>query len=326
MLKHAAAFGCLVLLGLGVGAAALAAGETTGTVSACATVTAATHTVAVDGTPAATVGGDTASQCATTTYTIPTVTNTVTQTVTVTDPGTTTAQTTTTAPAPTSYLLDDEFNGVAGSLPSSTVWGVKTGGSNGAAHWNGWNQISEDGQGDLVINAQLVSGTWQSGFLSSKTAFGGQPYTVDARAKLACGQGTWNAPIWTWEAPYGAAPGIENDVNEQLGSGQATEYHATLHNWLSGGGQQQKSDPLTMSLTLCNGFHDYSANVYADYIDYYLDGTLVDTITAAQVGLTNLTSYQQVANIDLNMGGWAGTIGSETSAQMLVDYIRVAPL
>lgn len=303
---------------LGVCAAVVAA-DTIGTVSACATTPA--QTISDNGTDISTVPAQTA--CNTVTYTE----STVTTTTTVPGPTTTVTTTvgTTTTPA-ANYLLDDEFNGPAGSLPSSTIWGVKTGGSNGAAHWNGWNQISEDGQGDLVINAQLVSGTWQSGFLSSKTAFGGQPYTVDARAKLACGQGAWNAPIWTWEAPYGAAPGIENDVNEQLGSGQATEYHATLHNWLSGGGQQQKSDPLTTSLTLCNGFHDYSANVYSDHIDYFLDGSLVDTITAAQVGLTDLTSYQQVMNIDLNMGGWAGTIGSETSASMLVDYVRVSAL
>lgn len=303
---------------LGVCAAVVAA-DTIGTVSACATTPA--QTISDNGTDISTVPAQTA--CNTVTYTE----STVTTTTTVPGPTTTVTTTvgTTTTPA-ANYLLDDEFNGPAGSLPSSTIWGVKTGGSNGSAHWNGWNQISEDGQGDLVINAQLVSGTWQSGFLSSKTAFGGQPYTVDARAKLACGQGAWNAPIWTWEAPYGAAPGIENDVNEQLGSGQATEYHATLHNWLSGGGQQQKSDPLTTSLTLCNAFHDYSANVYADHIDYFLDGSLVDTITAAQVGLTDLTSYQQVMNIDLNMGGWAGTIGSETSASMLVDYVRVSAL
>lgn len=295
-----------LLAALGVGAA-VAIGATSGNV-ACATTPA--HTISVDGAAVTTTPGDV--ECAT----APTVTTTVTVT--------TTAATTTTTAAPT-YLFDDEFNGAAGSLPSSTLWGVKTGSSNGAAHWNGWNQISEDGNGNLVVAAQLVSGTWQSAFLSSKPSFGGQSYSVDVRAKLSCGQGAWNAPAWTWEAPYGAAPGIENDVNEQLGSAQGSEYHATLHNWMSGG-QQQKSDPLNTGVILCNAFHDYSANVHPDHIDYYLDGSLEATITAAQVGLTNLTAYQQVANIDLNMGGWAGTIGSETSAQMLVDYVRVSPL
>lgn len=95
--KIAAFVGCALLLAGGIVASAWAVGETTGTVSVCATATAtaATHTVGVDGAGVATVGGDTATnqQCATTTYTIPTVTQTVTdattQTTTVSSPPTT---------------------------------------------------------------------------------------------------------------------------------------------------------------------------------------------------------------------------------------------
>ena len=61
--------------------------------SVCATATAPKHTVAVDTTGVATVGGDTAANCATTTYTIPTVTTTVTEGGTT---GTTTTGTTST--------------------------------------------------------------------------------------------------------------------------------------------------------------------------------------------------------------------------------------
>ena len=71
----AAAFVSLLILGAGV---AYAVGETTGTVSACASVGA--QTIAVNGAPVSTVPGQ--SNCVTTTYTVPTVTNTVTQTVT----------------------------------------------------------------------------------------------------------------------------------------------------------------------------------------------------------------------------------------------------
>lgn len=316
---------------LGVGAAVAVADTTTSTATQCATTVSGTHTSAlvVDGVTQSTktTGGDSLSVCATATAT---ATN---ATVTTTVPGPTTTVTTTvgttTSPPPPSYLFDDEFNGAAGSTPSSTLWGAKTStAGNGSAHWNGWNQVSEDGSGNLVITAQKIGGTWQSAFLSGTTAFGsGAPYHIEARAKLACGAGMWNAPVWTWEAPYGAAPGFENDVNEALtGKDAAGQYHATLHNW-NGGTNPQSGDLLsTGSSTLCTAFHTYGADVYGDHVDYFFDGSLVDTITAAQISATNLDSYSQVANIDLNMGGWGGTIGSETSATMTVDYIRVSAL
>lgn len=98
-MKKWLAFVCLPVAGL-VAAAAVAAGTpSTGEVSVCATASTPAHTVGVDGSGVATIAGDTASQCATTTYTIPTVTDTVT----VTDPGTTTTAptTTTTSSSPT---------------------------------------------------------------------------------------------------------------------------------------------------------------------------------------------------------------------------------
>lgn len=270
------------------------------------------HTVQVDGNPVSTISGE----C----VTAPTVTVTVTTSPTTPTTTTTTGTTTTT---PSNYLFDDEFNGPTGSLPSSTLWGVKTGSSNGSAHWNGWSQISENGQGDLAITAQKINGVWQSGFLSSKTAYSGS-YRQEVRAKLACGQGVWNAPLWSWGAPYGASPSIEVDGNEQLG-GQPQEYHATLHNW-NGGTNPQSGKPIMTGSTLCNTWHVFADNVYADHVDFYMDGTLEATIPASAVGLTDLTVWREVSNIDLNMGGWAGTIGSETSATLLVDYIRVTPL
>lgn len=301
-----------VLACSGVGAAVAVAGS--GSNVACATTPA--HTVAIDGSPVSTTPGDV--ECAT----APTVTVTVTQAATT---ATTTTPTTTT-PSQT-YLFDEEFNGAAGSKPSSTLWGAKTGSSNGAVTWNGWNNISEDGQGDLVITAQKnSSGAWTSGFLSGKIGYSG-PRRIEARARLACGAGVWDAPVWEWGSPYGGSPSIETDVNETLpGKDPAGEYHATLHNW-NGGTNPQAGKPVTTGdSTLCTAFHTYAADVYPDHVDFYFDGQLKATTTAAAVGLTSLTTFKEVANVSLNMGGWGGTIGSETSATMLIDYVRVSAL
>lgn len=107
-MKKAIILACLLAAGT-VAGIALADTATTGTVVACATATAPTHTVAVDGANVSTVGGDSAAQCETTTYTVPTVTNTqtvtTTQTVTVTDPGTTT----TTPSSPWTNIVNEDF-------------------------------------------------------------------------------------------------------------------------------------------------------------------------------------------------------------------------
>lgn len=90
-----AALAVSVLFIGGLGAAAFAAGEeTTGTVTACATASTPAHTIAVDGVNVHTVPGDTATQCETVTYTVPTFTGTTTL------PTATTAPTTTEPPPP----------------------------------------------------------------------------------------------------------------------------------------------------------------------------------------------------------------------------------
>ena len=283
------------------------------------TQTTPAHTVQVDGTDVSTIAGASATACP--------VTVTQTDTVTVTDTTTTTASTTT-APSP-SYLFDDEFNGAAGSKPSSTLWNAKTTTMPSGVHMDGWTNISEDGSGDLVVTASKDSaGVWHSGWLTGNVggfSFGGTPYDVQARAEVACGAGTWSSPIWTWGAPYGSAPSIENDVIEHLDGKEPDGYHATLHNW-NGAGNPSNGQLVSTLTPLCGGFHVYEAKVYADHIDYYFDGTLEATATASSVGLTNLLASPQVANVSLNMGGWAGTPTISGPVSMLVDYVRVAGL
>lgn len=61
-------------------------------------------------------------------------------------------------------------------------------------------------------------------------------------------------------------------------------------------------------------------------VDYYFDGTLEASATAGSVGLSNLLSYRQVANVSLNMGGWAGTPTGSGPYSVVVDYVRVSAL
>lgn len=102
----------------GVSAAiAIAAGPSTGTVSACATVSVPDHMVGVDGQPVDTISGTTTSSCSTQTYTIPTSTSTA--TVTVTD--TPTSSTSTTTPTTTTSSTTSTSSSSSSTSTTSTT-------------------------------------------------------------------------------------------------------------------------------------------------------------------------------------------------------------
>lgn len=231
----------------------------------------------------------------------------------------------TTPPVPVGALiLGDEFNGAAGAKPNSALWTARTGGSNGLAHYDGETMLALDGNGNLKVTCAKVNGVWQSGFISTIPHPYSGPRYMETRAKVAAGQGAWSAPLWEWHAPYGAG-GIENDVCEQLGR-QPDAYHATLHNWTTATAPQSGHTIAAVS-ALAGSFHVYGAAVYSDRIDYYLDGVKKATALASSVGLSNLTSYEMVAVIDLNIGGWGGTPAAGlTSISMLVDFVHVYTL
>lgn len=96
------ALAAVLVAALGGASAVAVADTSTATVAVCATASTPSHTVAVDGSGVATIAGDTAENCATTTFTIPTATQTVTSPASTTIPTTTTSTTSTTTPTTTS--------------------------------------------------------------------------------------------------------------------------------------------------------------------------------------------------------------------------------
>jgi hypothetical protein len=244
----------------------------------------------------------------------------------------TVSNSTTAPPPPTSGSLNqtlgfntlntaasDEFNGTSGTKPDSTRWNAKTFTGGSGVYWNGMNNVQMDGSGSLDIFATRQSGgNWLSSWISGNKSYAGT-HLIEARAKMAGGNGPWNGPIWEWDAPYGTK-GIENDVNEQLGK-EPQAYHTTLH---SGGPQISKSN--STPAILANDYHTYAAAVYADHVDYYFDGSKIQTITKTEMGgLWGFVETPMVLNINLDMGGWGGAPSSNlpSTVHMLVDYIRV---
>jgi hypothetical protein len=224
---------------------------------------------------------------------------------------------TTSLPVPVkSRIFGDEFNGPAGTRPSHRLWGVKS-----YDNWSGWSHIRQNGRGSVILTAYKSSRGWHTPWLSGKIGYKGARY-VEARAKIPCGAGTWSAPIWEWAYPHGRAPGLENDVSEQFGN-QPTTYYATLHYWTSDGGNRHSKKAVSASSPLCGSFHTYGAAVFSDHVDYYLDGKRTASIRASAVGLSSLTEWKEVMNIDLALGGGGDTSTLGRQIVLAVDFIRV---
>jgi hypothetical protein len=215
-----------------------------------------------------------------------------------------------------SLILGAEFNGPAGVQPSHRLWGAKSFGK-----WSGWSHIKQNGAGILTLTAYKNTLGWHMPWLSGKIGYTGPRY-VEARASVPCSAGAWSAPIWEWAQPYGRAPDFENDVSEQLGQ-EPTSYHATLHYWPSSGGNHESGRVVTATSPLCGTFHTYGAAVFSNHVDFYLDGTLTTSIPASAIGLSSLTQWKEVMNIDLAMGGWGGTTTLNSPVVLAVDFIHV---
>ena len=170
-----------------------------------------------------------------------------------------------------------------------------------------------------------ASGAWFGGEIQG-LAPGAQyvgPHYSECRAKLPAGAGVWSAPLWERDAPWGSL-GIENDVNEQLGR-EPGRYHVTVHN----GPSESFGKVVDTGLDLSADFHVYGSAMYLDHADYWFDGRLVATITAAESGLSawKFTTTPTVALVDLDIGGaWAGPVGVTPPVHLLVDYVRVSAL
>lgn len=225
-------------------------------------------------------------------------------------------------------LFSDEFNGAAGSEPSSTLWAAKslTEGTSGTV-MDGFTNMQEDGVGNLVITATKESdGKWHSGWLTGQStqSYAAQRY-VEANAQVPCGSGTWAAPVWEWASPYGSAPSFEDDVVEQLGR-QSTGYNTNIHYFAADGSHSQAGPQLVSpsgSPTLCNAFHTYGAAVYTNRVAFYFDGVHQNTEYGSSINLSDLTSISDIPNISLYVGGWGDPVTISGPVSLKVNYLHV---
>jgi beta-glucanase (GH16 family) len=241
-------------------------------------------------------------------------------------------------------VWSDEFNGANGSAPDPTKWNHETGGG-------GWGNSeleyytadlanSSQENGNLVITAttagaaqhQCWNGTCQytSARLITKGLFTQAYGRFEARIRIPKGQGLWPA-FWMLGSNIDTVQWPtcgEIDIMENVGR-EPSVNHGSLHGPGYSGG-----NPLTGTYTLPGGralgddFHVYAAEWETNVVRFYVDTTLYETRTPADVPMGARWVYDHPFFLLLNIaigGQFPGSPDNTTSfpQQMLVDYVRV---
>jgi beta-glucanase (GH16 family) len=237
----------------------------------------------------------------------------------------------------------DEFNGPDGSGVDTSKWTAVTGG-------DGWgNQEREYYTSDLA-NAQeqggnLVITATTAGAAAQQCWYGQCLYTsarlqtlgqfsqtygrFEARIKIPAGQGLWPA-FWMLGANIDTVSWPqcgEIDIMENIGKEPGT-VHGSMHGpGYSGGSALTASYALPGNAVLADDFHIFAVEWEAAAVRFYIDDTLYETQTPADVPAGSTWVFDQPFFLLLNVavgGGWPGDPDATTvfPQTMLVDYVR----
>ena len=229
----------------------------------------------------------------------------------------------------------DEFSGSQGSKPDPSKWTFDLGG-------NGWgNQELEnytdqprnaflDGEGHLVIRAMQEKGGFTSARIKTQGHFSFSYGRVEARLKIASGQGAWPA-FWMLgdnvdKAGWPACGEI--DIMENIGR-EPGVVHGTVHGpGYSGkfGISRQFAEP--GGVPLSNQFHVYAADWTPSRIAFSIDEHVYAIITPETLPAGTKWVYDHNFFVILNLavgGAWPGNPDQSSlfPKDYTIDYVRV---
>lgn len=228
----------------------------------------------------------------------------------------------------------DEFNGTAGQLPDATKWNFDTGtGENGwgnqelQSYTNKPQNVSMDGNGNLVITAIRSGDSYSSARINTKGLFSQKYGRFEARIKTTYGPGVWPA-FWMLGSNIDQVSWPqcgEIDIMEQRGQQPSVTY-GTLHGpGYSGGSSVGKP------YGLLNGRFDTDYYIYAvewgeDHIDFFVNDFLFQRLTPENV--KGEWVYDQPFFLLLNVAVGGNFVGFPTSGtpfpqSMYIDYVKV---
>jgi hypothetical protein len=227
-------------------------------------------------------------------------------------------------PSGWSTVFSDDFNGTAGTAPSSANWTYDTGpGSNfGTGEietaTNSTSNVHLDGNGNLDITALGSGSSWTSGRIHTPTANVGAPAGGELEVTASIQQPSPANGLGYWPAFWMLGPGQwpengEIDILEDVNA--LSEHSGTLHCGTDPGGPCNETNGLGSGLQGCSGcqsgYHTYTAivnrtNTSNESITWYLDGNQFYSVSESQVGAATwqaAVDHNFTIIFDLAMGG-----------------------
>jgi beta-glucanase (GH16 family) len=241
-------------------------------------------------------------------------------------------------------VMSDEFD--VDGAPDASLWNFEIG-DGSAQGIPGWGNNELQYYTDRSENVTVQNGVLI--ITANEESFSGSQYTsarittqgkfeqaygrFEARIKLPTGKGLWPA-FWLLGGDCDVNPWPqcgEIDIMEYLGD-QPTTIFGTVHGPGYSGGESISKEYNLTNDRFDNGFHIFGIEWGPDFINYYVDGDLYQSITPATVAEETNGAGEWVFDhpfyIVLNVavgGNLPGSPNSDTTfpQRMLVDYVRV---
>ncbi len=226
-------------------------------------------------------------------------------------------------PSGWSTVFSDDFNGAAGSGPSSAwMYDTGPGSSFGTGEietmTNSSSNVYLDGNGDLDITALGSGSSWTSGRIQTTSANVGAPAGGELEVTASIKQPSPASGTGYWPAFWMLGPGQwpengEIDIMEDVNA--LSELSGTVHCGTDPGGPCNEPDGIGSGLQACSGcqsgYHTYTmilnrTNPSDESITFYLDGNQYFSVSEGQVGTaTWQAAFDHNLSIifDLAMGG-----------------------
>jgi len=228
----------------------------------------------------------------------------------------------------------DDFNGTAGQLPDAAKWSFDLGtGQDGwgnqelQVYTNSPQNVSLDGQGNLVITAIQSGNSFTSARIKTQGLFAQQYGRFEARLKTPYGPGIWPAfwMIGNNVETVGWPQCGEIDIMELRGQ-EPHIIHGSVH-----GPGYSGSNPVTRSYALMNARFDTDYNIFAiewdeKKIDFFVNDYLYQRVTPDDVPGEWVFDQPFFLILNLAVGGnYVGFPLPQTPfpQKMIIDYVRV---
>ncbi|WP_336716981.1 glycoside hydrolase family 16 protein [Chryseobacterium mucoviscidosis] len=231
-------------------------------------------------------------------------------------------------------VWSDEFNGTAGSLPDNKKWTFDLGtGDNGwgnqelQSYTNSTNNVSLDGNGNLVITARKNGNAFTSARVKTQGLFSHAYGKIEARIKTPYGSGIWPA-FWMLGDNINTVSWPqcgEIDIMELKGHIPNVVY-GTLHGpGYSGGNAKTKAYGL-QNARFDQDFHVFGVEWQENQIDFFVDGYLYHRVKSSDVSGEWVYNHPFFLILNVAVGGnFVGfpTDGTSFPQSMYIDYVRV---